>query len=120
MTVFQLIGNLKAVVLQLQSWLSFFQFANNIGIKFYTPEEHFLGEKPAKFEMPKFDPVIQSLTKGYVLFYGAALSLHTGAFRADFNPIRVLVVSLSCSGSFSGPLLLYISTKKLLTACTSP
>ncbi|XP_044021151.1 uncharacterized protein F21D5.5 isoform X2 [Aphidius gifuensis] len=30
--------------------------AMNIGIKFLTPEEHFLGQKQNKFEMPAFDP----------------------------------------------------------------
>ncbi|XP_013389083.1 bifunctional polynucleotide phosphatase/kinase [Lingula anatina] len=31
-------------------------FALNIGIRFYTPEEYFLGHKPAPFNMPEFDP----------------------------------------------------------------
>ncbi|XP_034952150.1 uncharacterized protein F21D5.5 [Chelonus insularis] len=31
-------------------------FAKNIGIKFYTPEEYFLGHKLAKFNNPIFDP----------------------------------------------------------------
>lgn len=31
-------------------------FAINIGVKFYTPEEYFLSEKPAPFNMPDFDP----------------------------------------------------------------
>lgn len=31
-------------------------FALNIGINFYTPEVHFLGQKDVKFEMPSFDP----------------------------------------------------------------
>ncbi|XP_066262321.1 uncharacterized protein F21D5.5 [Euwallacea similis] len=31
-------------------------FALNIGIKFYTPEEYFLQQKPAKYKMPEFDP----------------------------------------------------------------
>lgn len=28
----------------------------NIGLKFQTPEEHFLGHRPSKFDMPAFDP----------------------------------------------------------------
>ncbi|XP_035215415.1 bifunctional polynucleotide phosphatase/kinase-like [Stegodyphus dumicola] len=31
-------------------------FALNIGIKFYTPEEFFLGQQPAPYNMPVFDP----------------------------------------------------------------
>nr|XP_045608307.1 uncharacterized protein F21D5.5-like [Procambarus clarkii] len=31
-------------------------FALNIGIKFFTPEEHFLGAKTQTFNMPDFDP----------------------------------------------------------------
>jgi len=31
-------------------------FAINISCKFFTPEEFFLSQKQAKFEMPKFDP----------------------------------------------------------------
>ncbi|XP_066143065.1 uncharacterized protein F21D5.5 [Euwallacea fornicatus] len=31
-------------------------FALNIGIKFYTPEEYFLQQKPAQYKMPEFDP----------------------------------------------------------------
>lgn len=31
-------------------------FAENVGIKFYTPEEFFLGAKPAPYNKPKFDP----------------------------------------------------------------
>ncbi|XP_014296856.1 uncharacterized protein F21D5.5 isoform X2 [Microplitis demolitor] len=31
-------------------------FAINVGLKFLTPEEHFLGYGKAKFDMPKFDP----------------------------------------------------------------
>jgi len=31
-------------------------FAINIGITFYTPEEHFQGVKQQKFNMPEFDP----------------------------------------------------------------
>lgn len=33
------------------------QFALNINIKFYTPEEYFLGYKSAGYSMPIFDPV---------------------------------------------------------------
>lgn len=31
-------------------------FALNINVKFYTPEEYFLGYKPASYTMPVFDP----------------------------------------------------------------
>lgn len=31
-------------------------FAINIGLKFYTPEEYFLGARSVSFVMPKFDP----------------------------------------------------------------
>lgn len=34
-----------------------FQFALNIGVKFYTPEEFFMFQKAAPFNMPEFDPV---------------------------------------------------------------
>lgn len=37
-------------------------FAINIGVKFYTPEEFFLSEKTAPFNMPDFDPRRLSMT----------------------------------------------------------
>lgn len=33
------------------------QFAMNIGVKFYTPEEFFMFQKTAPFSLPEFDPV---------------------------------------------------------------
>ncbi|XP_791366.2 bifunctional polynucleotide phosphatase/kinase [Strongylocentrotus purpuratus] len=38
-------------------------FAHNVGVQFYTPEEFFLGEKPAPFEWHSCDPV-QALKDG--------------------------------------------------------
>ena len=35
----------------------YLQFALNAGLKFYAPEEYFLGHKKATFNMPEFDPV---------------------------------------------------------------
>ncbi|XP_076268028.1 polynucleotide kinase 3'-phosphatase [Rhynchophorus ferrugineus] len=35
-------------------------FAMNIGLKFYTPEEYFLKQKPVPFKMPEFDPRIDT------------------------------------------------------------
>lgn len=37
-------------------------FALNIGLKFYTPEEYFLGHKPVPFKEPEFNP--KSLSDG--------------------------------------------------------
>lgn len=48
-----------------------FQFALNIGVKFYTPEEFFMFQKAAPFNMPEFDPV--SIV---VYFLIAALELY--------------------------------------------
>ncbi|XP_065562164.1 uncharacterized protein F21D5.5-like isoform X2 [Artemia franciscana] len=31
-------------------------FALNVGLKFYTPEEYFLGQKSVQYKMPEFDP----------------------------------------------------------------
>ncbi|XP_026283681.1 uncharacterized protein F21D5.5 [Frankliniella occidentalis] len=31
-------------------------FAKNLGLKFYTPEEHFLGQKAVQVNFPEFDP----------------------------------------------------------------
>ncbi|XP_028982027.1 uncharacterized protein F21D5.5 isoform X2 [Diachasma alloeum] len=33
-------------------------FALNVGVKFYTPEEHFLGQKPVQYNLPVFDPKV--------------------------------------------------------------
>lgn len=33
-------------------------FAKNFGLKFYTPEEHFLGQKPVPFNLPEFNPAL--------------------------------------------------------------
>lgn len=48
-----------------------FQFALNIGVKFYTPEEFFMFQKAAPFNMPEFDPV--SIVE---YFFIAALELY--------------------------------------------
>lgn len=48
-----------------------FQFALNIGVKFYTPEEFFMFQKAAPFNMPEFDPV--SIVEYFLI---AALELY--------------------------------------------
>ena len=54
------------------------QFALNIGLKFHTPEEFFLGHKPAPFKLPDFDPV------------SATLSLQDALFPLSFPASRLL------------------------------
>ncbi|XP_070194979.1 bifunctional polynucleotide phosphatase/kinase-like isoform X2 [Littorina saxatilis] len=63
-------------------------FAANIGISFYTPEEFFLGEKPAKFEWRSIDP------KNYVT--GAA---KPAAKQEYHKKGQELVIMVGCPAS---------------------
>lgn len=51
-----------------------FQFALNIGVKFYTPEEFFMFQKAAPFNMPEFDPV--SIIKYFLICCIRAVLTH--------------------------------------------
>lgn len=33
-------------------------FALNVGVPFFTPEEHFLNQKAVKYQLPVFDPKV--------------------------------------------------------------
>ncbi|CAG0901649.1 unnamed protein product [Darwinula stevensoni] len=49
-------------------------FAANLGLPFCTPEEHFLGRKPAPFDPPEFDPKAALESQGPLLDPPDALS----------------------------------------------
>lgn len=59
----------------------------NLALTFYTPEEHFLGHKPAPYVLPEFNP--KNLSKSLPLYEpsGTALTspkqeVHSISFRA--------------------------------------
>ncbi|XP_049762750.1 bifunctional polynucleotide phosphatase/kinase isoform X3 [Schistocerca cancellata] len=55
-------------------------FALNIGLKFYTPEEHFLGYKAAQFNLPEFNP--SALMQDKPLCEPAGTKLYTDELEA--------------------------------------
>ncbi|XP_047001116.1 bifunctional polynucleotide phosphatase/kinase isoform X2 [Schistocerca americana] len=63
-------------------------FALNIGLKFYTPEEHFLGYKAAQFNLPEFNPSAlmqdKPLCEPAVLFQAVILVGGPGSGKSFF------------------------------------
>lgn len=66
-----------------------FQFALNIGVKFYTPEEFFMFQKAAPFNMPEFDPV--SIVEYFLI---AALELYLLMYDALYDESYIDVYTL--------------------------
>lgn len=62
----------------------------NLGLKFYTPEEHFLQQRPATFKLPDFNPSI--LQTDLPLYEPCDIKLISDtkevSLFADFLPIK--------------------------------